>query len=220
MIYDYKSKETVQDVVTECLCPIVDDIVDEYHKLHRYEWVCVYAPSHIGEELVVRLLNEIDDAFLDEEIDDDELVLLSEDNEDVIITLAYDGSIFVESARFKNGKLKHDDGELIYVYDTFSKRDVEYLSEHDNAVLVFGLEDEEFEDEFSCYDCDGYYDEDEDEFDISSDDECEKDVWKITVKCDLDADEALNTIKELERRMLHINEIFDEMNNFRKLFNW
>ena len=37
MIYDYKSDELTQEVYIQCICPIVDDIIDEYSTLRRYE---------------------------------------------------------------------------------------------------------------------------------------------------------------------------------------
>lgn len=44
--------------------------------------------------------------------------------------------------------------------------------------------------------------------------------YSISVKCGIDADEALEFITDIERRMSHINDMFREMNNFRRLFNW
>lgn len=42
----------------------------------------------------------------------------------------------------------------------------------------------------------------------------------ISVKCDLDPDKALKIIEDMERRMSHMNDMFHEMDNFRRLFNW
>lgn len=44
--------------------------------------------------------------------------------------------------------------------------------------------------------------------------------YSISVKYDLDADEALEIIADMERRMTHINDMFREMDNFRRLFHW
>lgn len=46
------------------------------------------------------------------------------------------------------------------------------------------------------------------------------DNYSISVKCNLDADEALEIIADMERRMTHMNDMFREMDNFRRLFNW
>lgn len=68
-----------------------------------------------------------------------------------------------------------------------------------------------------CYECEyldeccEYLDElreqnidNEEETDTS----CDKDGLKVTVKCDLDADEALAIIRDMESRIVHINEMF------------
>ena len=60
MIYDYKSDELTQEVYIECICPIVDDIIDEYSTLRRYENLSIYAPSYIAREILGRLLDEIE----------------------------------------------------------------------------------------------------------------------------------------------------------------
>lgn len=46
------------------------------------------------------------------------------------------------------------------------------------------------------------------------------DGYSISVKCNLDADEALKIIADMERRMTHMNDMFREMDCFRRLFNW
>lgn len=44
--------------------------------------------------------------------------------------------------------------------------------------------------------------------------------YSISVKYNLDADEALEIIADMERRITHMNDMFHEMDNFRRLFNW
>lgn len=44
--------------------------------------------------------------------------------------------------------------------------------------------------------------------------------YSISVKCNLDADEALEIIADMERRMTRMNDMFREMDCFRRLFNW
>ena len=43
--------------------------------------------------------------------------------------------------------------------------------------------------------------------------------YSVTVKCSLDAYEASEIIKDMERRMIHMNDILNEMNCFRRLLN-
>lgn len=44
--------------------------------------------------------------------------------------------------------------------------------------------------------------------------------YTISVKCNLDVDEALEFITDMERRMTRMNDISHEMDCFRRLFNW
>ncbi len=55
---------------------------------------------------------------------------------------------------------------------------------------------------------------------IESDDKSGNGDYFISVKYKLDASEAEKIIQDMERRMEHINDMFSEMNNFRRLFNW
>lgn len=41
------------------------------------------------------------------------------------------------------------------------------------------------------------------------------DGYSFFVKCNFDANEALRIIADMERRMMHMNDIFREMDNFR-----
>ena len=151
MFYDHKSDEIVQDIITECFCPVLDDIEDEYSNLRRGEFLTIYVPSYVASELLLRILDELEDVWMDEESHTE---LLTQDNADVLITIAYDGMVFVESARDDNRKLIcNEDSVLDYVYDSFSNKDIEWLFSKDKSILVFGLEDE-------CDDVDDKYDSD------------------------------------------------------------
>lgn len=55
---------------------------------------------------------------------------------------------------------------------------------------------------------------------IGTDDKLDDSDYSISVKCNLDADKALTIIEDMERRMLHINGILHEMDNFRRMFRW
>ena len=150
MFYDHKSDEIVQNIMTECFCPVLDDIEDEYYNLRRGEFLVIYAPSYVAAELYGRILDEFEDVWTEEE---SHIELLTQNNADVLITLAYDGMIFVESARGRDGKLMNPEATLSYVYDSFSHKDVQLLSSEAESVLVFGLEDECFDDEDDESEC-------------------------------------------------------------------
>ena len=148
MIYDYKSEELTQEVYIQCICPLCDDIIDEYSTLRRYENLSIYAPSYIAREILGRLLDEIEDLWVDA---DSENELLSEDDNDVVITIANDGMVFVEEAKV-NGVIKsNEDSCLTYFYDGLGQKDLDALEENAESILVFGFEDD---------DCEGYKSED------------------------------------------------------------
>ena len=139
MIYDYKSEELTQEVYITCICPLCDDIIDEYSALRRYENLSIYTPSYIAREILSRLLDEIEDLWVDT---DSENELLYKDENEVVITIAYDGMVFVEEARF-DGIIKSNAGScLTYFYDELNKKDLDILEENAESILVFGFEDD------------------------------------------------------------------------------
>lgn len=150
MLYDYKSDKFVQDVILNHSCELVDDIVEEFCYLHRYEELDIYVPSYLAREIISGLLNKIDELWVHAESKNN---LLYDDNE-VLITISYDGMIFVEEARGKYGFKFSDDCPLAYVYDGFSKKDIDDLDEKMESILIFGFDDTD--DECCCdkYKCD------------------------------------------------------------------
>ena len=73
------------------------------------------------------------------------------------------------------------------------------------------------EEECDCDECCGCCEcDDNKELNIESDD----DGYSITVRCNLDADEAMEMIKDMENRMEHMNDMFREMDSFRKLLRF
>ena len=155
MFYNFKSDELIQDLCVECICPIIADIEDEYYNLHRDESLSIYAPSYIAKEILGRLLEN------DEENDepefwvheDSDVFLLYNDDEEVIITIGYDGMISIETARTNDGRILRSESVLNYVYDEFSQKDVKRISDDEFSVLVFGFTDE-------CEDTESYDDAD------------------------------------------------------------
>lgn len=151
MIYDYKNDELVQDVILENYADIVDDIVEEYVGLRRNDYLAVYAPVYVAKELLYLLMNEVEvDLYIDEEA---KLELLEDDSNVVIITIGFDGSVYVEEA-YGYENIKHTDAVLTYFYDGLSQKDLEVVKElneycdcAEHSILVFGFEEDEFEDE-------------------------------------------------------------------------
>ena len=142
MIYDYKSEELTQEAYITCICPLCDDIINEYSTLRRYENLSIYAPSYIAREILGRLLDEIEDLWVDA---DSENELLYKDNNEVLVTIAYDGMVFVEETKV-NGVIKsNEDSCLTYFYDGLGQKDLDALEENAESILVFGFEDDDCE---------------------------------------------------------------------------
>ena len=146
MLYDYKSKSTVQDVILDSIEKLTSDIEDEFSSLRRYQYLLIYSPAFLAREIIGEILDDEDDVWVSE---DSHFELLHDDDNEVLITLAYDGMIFIEEARGDNGELKISDfSALTYVYDGFSKRDVDCLTSEGESVLVFGFDDDVLDDEY------------------------------------------------------------------------
>lgn len=244
MFYNFKSDELIQDVVIECICPIVYDLMDEYHYLRRDENLSIYAPSYIAKEILGRLLSEesleefeeADSLWVNE---DSDIFLLYNENEEVVITIGYDGMIFVETSRTKDGRILRSESALCYVYDEFSHKDVEKLSNDEFSVLVFGFKDEcedyESYDDDCCENCHGCEEccaecdvcgcKQEDNLEELCDDNNEDDIHDVAVKSEeqyfvngksVSKDEYEKFSKEFNEKM---KEFMDFMNR-RIFFHW
>ena len=195
MLYDYKSEEVTQEVFVRCLCPIVDDLIDEYSTLRRYDNLSIYAPSYIVREILGRLFDEMDVLWVHE---DSENVLLHNDDNEVVVTIGYDGMVFIEDAKVDGVIKSNEDSCLTYFYDGLSKKDLDILEENAESILLFGFEDD---------DCEGCKSEDENTELSIADDEPH---YYINGK---EVDEK-TYLKEY-------GKIIEEMNAFERLFwNW
>ena len=204
MIYNYKSEETVQDVILECFCPLLEDIADEYSTLRRYENLSIYAPSYVAREIIARMLDEIEDVWVHAESENE---LLYNDENEVVITIGSDGMIFVEEARIDGVLIGNEDCSLTYVYDGFSKKDIDELSKSGESILVFGFEEEEIENtDITTTSTDSYM--------VNG---------KIVTKAEFDKKYAEFENKYLDNvrdMLLSYCEFMDEMNEWQKLFRW
>ena len=95
------------------------------------------------------------------------------DDNEVLITIGHDGFMFIEEARgFKNNLIRTDGSSLAYVYDGFSKRDIDELSMDGDSILVFGFDNDTFG--LDSYDYDDYDNEDSDDYCDGDCDNCRK----------------------------------------------
>lgn len=140
MVYNYKSDEVVQDIIFSDYDTLISDISDEFSHLHRYDDLTIYAPSNVAKEVVGRILDKIDGTFIHAESENYRLY----NDDEVLISICSDGMIFVEEAKWDDDELKrNDDCTLTYVYDSFTKKDIDVLSESGDSILVFGFKDED-----------------------------------------------------------------------------
>lgn len=154
MIYNYKSDEIVQDIITDDLSPVIEDIETEFTKLRRGEHICIFAPSYIARDILSNLLENLDDVFVHSESHNE---LLYSDKNDICLTLSYDDCIFIENARWDDKYLTRCNGAMNYVYDNFKKSDIDKMSLDENPILVFGLKEEPVEKIIRSHDKNGYH---------------------------------------------------------------
>ena len=233
MIYDYKSKSTVQDVILDSIEKLTYDIEDEFASLRRYQYLLIYSPAFLAREIIGEILDDEDDVWVNE---DANFELLHDDDNEVIVSLGHDGMIFIESARSRSGELKISEfSALTYVYDGFSKKDVDYLSSECDSVLVFGFDDGVL-DEFEYYEIEGERVSKE-EFDgytshfmrdkkpVAT--STTKSTYKINNK-EVSKEEFDKKYEEFEEMyldnirdmLLGYCEFMDEVNEWKRLFRW
>ena len=211
MIYDYKSDELVQDTILECFCPLIEDLADEYSTLRRYNELSIYAPSYVAREILSRMLDEIDEVWVHADSHNE---LFYKDDNEVLITIGYDGMIFVEEARIDGVLIGNEDCSLTYVYDGFGKKDIDELSANGESILIFGFEEEEIE-----------------ETDVACKEETKPSTstasytvnGKPVTKEEFDKKYAEFENKYLDNvrdMLLSYCEFMDEMNEWQKLFRW
>lgn len=114
--------------------------------------------------------------------------------------------------------IKHIDSEKIYEVcigeddlDEESDNNVEDKTEHSYIVNGKSVDKKTFNEYVSQFAPDLADDEDN---------KSENGDYTISVKCNLDADEVFEIIADMERRMTRMNDMFREMDCFRRLFNW
>lgn len=151
MIYNHKSDSNVQDIILDSISKLTDDIESEYDLLRRYDCLIIYSPAFLAREILGMILDDVDDVWVHE---DAHLELLHDDDNEVLITIAYDGMIFVEESRYDENLKNNDSCALTYIYDGFSKKDIDYLSSDGESVFVFGFDDDVL-DEFEYYEING-----------------------------------------------------------------
>lgn len=190
-----------------------DDIEDVYntigielmHLEDEEDYIAVYGKIDLIKELFTTMIS---DGY---EFGYADFDTLDEMRKDMIYMMFIRGNcvISVEPAYSNNGVVIGHDAKVALFYMDDCKQDViDYCVKRDMKVTLFDFDD--------C-DCDC---ECENKCSHGCDDTEDKNAYTVTVKCDLDTDEAEKIITEMEKRVEHMHDMFVEMDAFRRIFRW
>lgn len=181
-------------------------IADSYDSLYGedFEDVAVVAKYEEARQIIKELLCLGYDIHSINIIDEE----YGEYDAEYIISI-YDDEIWCEQMLRENGYIT-DYSPVMYILDNCSSKVIPYC----NGKIIYEVTVGEIDyDECDCKcDCCG-----------SRSDENKpdgKDNFVIKVKCDLDAEEANKIIKDMEKRIERMNDMFREMDIFRWMFRW
>ena len=188
-----------------------DDIEDVYdtigieimHLEDEEDYIAVYGKVDLIKELFTIMIS---DGY---EFGYADFDTLDEMRKDMIYMMFIRGNcvISVEPAYNNNGVVIGHDAKVALFYMNDCKQDViDYCVKRDMKVTLFDFDEDECECENKCsHECDDTED---------------KNIYTVTVKCDLDTDEAEKIIAEMEKRVEHMHDMFVEMDAFRRIFRW
>lgn len=133
------------------------------------------------------------------------------DDIEYMISIDKDGDVVVQPIEDFNDKYFKDiDIAFISMDGDVNQGIIDNCINGDKNVTLFGLEEDSCDGD--CKNCELH--------ELENENQSDSDV-KITINGKpATASEALEVVKELESRMEHMNDIYREMDAFRKLFNW
>lgn len=183
------------DNITDLCCTVsnkYDSLTDEFAD------VSVIAKYNEAKEIIKELL------CIGHQVADIDIQRESFDNyyDEYIISLDSDG-VWCEKFKRENGYL-NDESVITFISNECNSACISHV--RSNIVYAFEIDGAEND----CSDCD-----------ISAKNITEYDTdggYHVTVKCNLDADEALKILDNMEKRIDRMNDTFAEMDRFRRLF--
>lgn len=195
-----KQEKNIVDILT---FDEIEDIVDVFiKKAYRTDKTVALITN---KELVEYAMDTLftDDCVtvkrVDLELDEAEYMISVDDNGDMIVKpIEYYNDKYFEDIEFA----------FVDMDGCVEQATIDALLDREVPVVLFGLDDSD--DECDC--CEESKDEDSEQND--------KNAYTITVKCNLDTDEAEKIIADMESRVMHMNDMFAEMNRFREFFGW
>lgn len=196
----------------------LEDITDIYDSIglalmeleDEKDYVAVYGKRDLICELFEMMITDgysfryADCDFMDEMLKDRVYMMF----------VRQDCGVSIEPAHCSKGTPTMHDAKTAFIFMDDCKQDViDYCVKSDKNVVLFDYED----DCCGCNECQCTCKEDNNaECTVKSDD----DGYTITVRCNLDADKAMEMIKDMENRMERMNDMFREMDYFRRLLRF
>ena len=199
-----KQEKNIVDILTfDEIEDIVDIFIDKVYRTDKT--IALITNKELVEYAMDELLN--DDCITVKRVD------LELDSEDAIymISVDDDGYMVVQPVEYYGDKYFKDiEYAFVDMDGCVDQMTIDNLLDRDVEIVLFGYEDErkcrEKSEECACsHGCDDTED---------------KNVYTVTVKCDLDTDEAEKIITEMEKRVEHMHDMFVEMDAFRRIFRW
>ena len=193
-----------------CICElaeIMDDYILDNSSEDEYPVVSAYVKCEEAKLLVERLIEFGNPIGAILELEDYEM---SHYDREYVVYLSEDG-VTCEKTYYKDGYY-NGGGDISFVHEDCNSKLLSHIDSQ--TICEFGIRSDEDDEECDCDECCGCGDNKE--LDVKSDD----DGYSITVRCNLDADEAMEMIKDMENRMERMNDMFREMDYFRRLLRW
>lgn len=192
-----KSKDISFEYIEELVDYVIDDVENDGDN-----FVTVIAKFDEAKEILKNAMTYDDVNF--ESLQIESPIMDNYYDEFAISFWMNDGVLEIGCEKLKNaeGEYIYPCGDVVFLFDDCSSKIIP-LCEGSKLYFV------SIEDECDC--------------DEECDCECSKDEdggFSIRVKCNLDADEAMEIIDKMETRMLEINKIFKEMNNMKNLLGF
>lgn len=187
----------------------MDDYILDNAPTGEYPVASAYANYEVAKALVEALIMLDNPIGAILELEDYEM---SHYDREYVVYLSEDG-VTCEKNYHKDGYY-NGGGDISFVHEDCNSKLLSHIDSQ--TICEFGIRSDEDE-ECDCNECCGCCEcGDNKELDVKSDD----DGYSITVRYNLDADEAMEMIKDMENRMEHMNDMFREMDYFRRLLKF
>lgn len=194
-----KQEKNIIDILT---FDEIEDIVDVFiKKVYRTDkTVALITNKELVEYTMDNLLT--DDCVTVKRVD------LELDDVEYMISVDDDGEMVVQPVEYYDNKyFKNIEFAFVDMDGCVEQATIDALLDRDVLVVLFGIDEDD-----ECDRCEESKEEDSEKND--------KNDYTITVKCNLDTDEAEKIIADMERRVMHMNDMFAKMNRFREFFGW